>query len=288
MAEDVADLTLRAGVVGLATQMRVPIRFLDPRNRAVVLVHGFNVPEKEGFRVLDNFKRTLSHYAPGIEGDTFLCTWPGEWPSPHLPHGVRGTAYPRLVGTADRVAAVFWNSIFEWYARPSAPSELVIVAHSLGCRVTLGMLQAMTSSGKPQNLKRLVVILMAAAVPVKHVEMEGIFKDVFTVVDTVVVLHSEADVVLSTLFPVGQTLALDGWFPEAVGLRGNPRPGRWNRTERMQGFDHSDYWEEMETAVLIASMLGFAARRHDVGIPLATRKRLAAHNLPLLPLLPIS
>jgi hypothetical protein len=254
---------------------------MRPRSRAVLLVHGYNVNESEALGVLGRFKNTLGYYAPALLPDIFICSWSGNWNVPVL----RPLAYPFMLHNAHESAEPFWKAIRVWYDLPGAPNELVILAHSLGCRLTLEMLKLMHAQGRPLNLSRLVVILMAAAVPVQHIEDEGRLNSALGLADTTVVLHSEDDNILASFFGLGQTIAGDGWFPEAVGLRGAPQPGSWTRSERMQAFDHGDYWAELDTAALIATVLGFSARRHDAGIPLAARKLLRGHRLVEAPLL---
>ncbi len=160
------------------------------------------------------------------------------------------------------------------------------MAPSLGCRLVLETLLSFHSAGRPANLKRLIVILMAAAVPIEHFAPGGRLHPTLQVADVIVVLHSDADTVLSRFFGIGQTLAGDGRFPEAVGLRGYPRGTSWTRAQQMRAFDHSDYWKEMETAELVCRVLGFSIRASDSGIPLATQKVLSARRLPIMPLLP--
>ena len=71
-----------------------------------------------------------------------------------------------MLQNAHDSATTLLEDIQERYPDPSAPEELVIVAHSLGCRLVLDMLTAMGQRGRPIGLKRFVVILMAAAVPI--------------------------------------------------------------------------------------------------------------------------
>jgi hypothetical protein len=54
----------------------------------------------------------------------------------------------------------------------------------------------------------------------------------------------------------------------------------------MPGFDHGDYWRELETAELVCQVLGFPIRSGTSGVPLAVRKNLAMHSLATMPMLP--
>jgi pimeloyl-ACP methyl ester carboxylesterase len=281
MPDNVADLTLRGPGTSVATQGRMPTRFADPRRRAVLLIHGYNVTESNAAKTLDGFRTSLAYFAPDLPRDTFTCTWTGNMWS------LGPAAYPFMLRYAKRSAETLLKEIQEWYARPWAAEELVIVAHSLGCRLTLEMLSAMNSQGRPPSLKKLVVILMAAAVPVEHMELEGQLRAALKATDATIVLHSQDDGVLRKWFRIGQTVALDGRWPEAVGLRGSPQSAGWSQSVPMHAFDHSDYWAELETAELICRILGFPIRSSLRGVPLAMRKLLAQRQSSAAPLLPI-
>jgi esterase/lipase superfamily enzyme len=282
MRRDDPDITLRAMGTRVSTRAKMPIQFFDPRRRAVLLIHGYNVDEDEALKVLNEFKNTLSYFAPTLRPDIFTCTWAGNWKVPAL----RPAAYPFMLRNARESSETLLELIQDWYARPTAPQELVIIAHSLGCRVTLEMLQAMAIKGRPGRLRRLVVVLMAAAVPTEHVDHGGALEQATPFADVRVVLHSGSDTVLSFWFGLGQTIARDGWFPEAVGLHGYPQSVRWTRTEQMRAFDHGDYWAELETAEMICELLGIPIKQSAVsGVPLATRKLLKQHRVVLAPLL---
>jgi hypothetical protein len=281
MDENIADFTLRGPGTSVATRGRLPTEFTDSRDRTVLLIHGYNVTETAAAKTLNGFKASLAYFAPKLPEGTFTCTWTGNMWS------LGPAAYPFMLRYAKESAKVLLREIIKWYARPWAAEELVIVAHSLGCRLTLEMLSAMNSQGRPQSLKKLVVILMAAAVPVEHMELEGKLRDALGAADTTIVLHSQDDGVLRKWFRIGQTVALDGRWPEAVGLGGSPQSAGWSQSTPMHAFDHSDYWAELETAELICRILGFPIRSSSRGVPLAARKLLAQRSGTATPLLPI-
>jgi Alpha/beta hydrolase of unknown function (DUF900) len=284
MRYDTSDLNLRAFGTKVSSRMLVPIPFLDPRRRAILLIHGYNVNEAEALSAMGLFRRTLAHYAPSLLDDTFLCTWAGNWNIP----GLRPFAYPFMLHHARESALTLLEAIQQWYARLSAPEELVIVAHSLGCRLALEMLLGLEVAGRPVRLRRLIVILMAATIPTEHFVQAGRLFPTLRVADITVVLYSQDDNVLAWAFGLGQTLGGDGWFPEAVGLRANPPGTPWTHAQQMRSFDHGDYWHEMETAALVCGVLGLSVRSSELGVPLAARKALRGRGLPLLPLLPVT
>jgi esterase/lipase superfamily enzyme len=267
----------------VSNEAQLKTKFFQPRRRAVLLVHGYNVNETEAIKSLTDFREALGYFDPALAADTFICSWAGNWEIPIL----RPVAYPFMLRNAHESSETLLQAIHDWYATPLAPEELIIIAHSLGCRLTLEMLKTMAAQGRPQRLRRLSVILMAAAVPTDYVGRGGLLEIAATLPDVRVVLHSESDNVLSFAFGLGQTIARDGWFPEAIGLRGNPQSVPWTRTEQMRAFDHGDYWAELETAELVCAVLGIAIRRSSVrGVPLATRKLLRQHRNLLASLLP--
>lgn len=262
----------------------VPIRLLDPRRRGILLIHGYNVNEEEAVHKLGEFRTALAQFSPTLLPDTFICTWAGNWNIP----GLRPAAYPFMLRNARESAQTLLEVILDWYARPSAPEELVIVAHSLGCRLTLEMLAGLQRHGLPKGLRKLIVFLMAAAVPTEHLEPGGSLDGALRMPKVKVVMHSQSDSVLSTVFGLGQTLARDGWFPEAVGLRGFPKAAPWSLTEQMQAFDHGDYWVEAETAEIVCRVLGIVTRSTASRLPLGMRKLLAQRRINPTSLLPAS
>jgi hypothetical protein len=278
------DITLAAGQeVDDVPQVSLH-SFLVSRFRTVILVHGYNVSEGRALKSLGEFKAALSSCAPSLASGIFTCRWAGNWLTPI----VRLLAYPLIVGNAEDSSEPFLQIIEDIYRLDTATEELIIIAHSLGCRLTLEMLKRMAKAGRPPRLTKLTVILMAAAVPCQHVIDKDKLKDGADEPDALVVLHSEDDKVLSFAFGAGQTARFDGLFPEAIGLRGNPQSGPWTESIRMHAFDHGDYWSEAETARLICRILGIAVSPFaSVSIPLASRKQLNSYRNLAVPPLPM-
>jgi len=254
-----------------------------PRRRAILLIHGYNVTEDEALDSLGQFRDALTYYAPALLQNTFVCTWAGNWDIPLL----RPTAYPFILSKAKESADTLLEYLTDWYASPSAPAELVIIAHSLGCRLLLETLLKLRNAGKPPSMARLIVVLMAAAVPIDYFLPQREFLPLVGFVDVMVILHSHADTVLSTWFGPGQTAAHDGRFPEAVGLRGHPLGTPWTREHAMLEYDHGDYWRELETAEIVCEVLGLPISPSSRALPLRQRKALAMRDIPTLPFLPM-
>jgi hypothetical protein len=274
MRRETADITLRAQRDAVSKRPGVYAEnFGDPRKRCVLLIHGYNVSEPSAVAVLGPFREALAHFAPALKEDTFTCTWAGDRPVPLKP-----AVYPLMLKSARESAETLSYGIKVWYERDTAAPELVIVAHSLGCRLVLETLALIALRGRPARLKKLTVILMAAAVPTQHIAPAGHLHAALAAADVVVALYSTADRVLKWVFGAGQTAAADGWFPEAVGLRGHPPGTRWTTAKEMRAFDHRDYWAELETAELICRILGFPIRPWDVSRPLSVRKQLSRYQ----------
>jgi pimeloyl-ACP methyl ester carboxylesterase len=201
-------------------------------------------------------------------------TWPGD---KALYFG-GPAAYPWLKNVAVDTGEALFQSVMAEHAVGRGSEELIIVAHSLGCRVTLEFLERLHRAGRPARLRRVVVILMAAAVPV---EMDTLIRRAVSASDSVVVLHSSSDWALKLWFRFGQTFAGEGHMPEAIGLNGLPHDPGWAGDWQMIGFGHSDYWVSNETAEII----GLALRRHVPGIVLRNDPE-RVRTLPLPPSLP--
>jgi hypothetical protein len=281
---ETADINLLTYGNKVAKQANAPILFSrTPRARATILIHGFNVNEAESLKLLGRFRDALGHFAPSIKRDIFICTWAGNWNLPVI----RPAAYSFMLKNASETAETLIETFHEWYGLPEAPEELVIVAHSLGCKVILEMLAFMAKSGRPFKLKKLIVILMAAAVPVEHLIPGGKYHAALKVADTIVALHSPDDDILKPLiFGVGQTFGGDGRFPEAVGLHAHPEAAEWTAKNHMREYNHGDYWSEMETAQIVCGLLDIPIRPSERGPTLAARKLLDRRSLPVMPLLP--
>jgi hypothetical protein len=160
--------------------------------------------------------------------EVFELHWPGDHPS-----GLRvrnWMSFDARIGRADEAG----NHLAD-VLRAAAARDVVIVAHSLGCRVVLRALQNLHAG--PGGSPRMQVVLMAAAVPVEDCATGQFEKQPASA--TCTVLHSLHDMVLSLAYPPGQ--ALESRFAEAVGRRGLPRD-RWSARSHQTQLGHGDYW----------------------------------------------
>lgn len=127
-----------------------------------------------------------------------------------------------------------------------APTALYLIGHSLGCRVVLEILRAM--SGTPRyGVFVAGCSLMAAAVP------EEVARTAWPLLQGIgqprraCVLFSTHDLVLHYAFPVGETAAGEDVLPTAVGRYGEPHDlWDWRRDCAPDG--HGAYWADGRAA----------------------------------------
>lgn len=235
----------------------------------VVLVHGFNNDRAEageayaGLRAQQRKQLGLADFGrfDASLADDF---WPGDanW---GVLDGLDFLVYPAAVGIArDKVAL----PLAEFLRRCVDTQIIHFVAHSLGCRVVLEALAELARSGGGPRVGK--VCLMAAAVPVEMVCPGGRLAAGVDLAESVLVLYSPDDLVLTASFPPGQTLAGsgEGLFPEAIGHAGNV-PGN-ARSELVPKAGHGDYWGHNDSvaarhaANMIQAFLGFRSNAHRV------------------------
>lgn len=239
-------INLRARAVGgpLSAQ---PVFAAGRRpGRKVLLVHGFNTTQAEAEEGYDAFRELIARQAPRLASRLCPLYWPGD-------SQLKGGAYPWLVDRAAEAGALLAG----WLAEQE--DEMVIVAHSLGCRLTLEALAQVPLDQGP----RIRLFLMAAAVPVGLFEDDTALRRAVVRADSIDILHSRADGVLAFWFRLGQTAAPGeaDLLPEAVGLRGRPGKRLWTRAVEMPGYDHGQYWGGHRMASHLSHRLGAAVAK---------------------------
>src|SRR5439155_24462121 len=98
-----------------------------------LLLHGYNVSEREAEREFSDFEDALTSIAPPLSSELGRVLWPGDWGVPF----VRGLSYPWRVRTAIACAPQLADYISRRVTPGGTPTAVVIVAHSLGCRLVL-------------------------------------------------------------------------------------------------------------------------------------------------------
>ncbi|WP_157275341.1 alpha/beta hydrolase [Pelomonas sp. Root1444] len=209
----------------------------------LVLVHGFNNNRFEAQQAYAGFRsRQKGLLDPGagerlesVLGDAF---WPGDASFAGPLDIVDFLIYPATIETAQQAAAVL--SAYILGLRDVL--NLSFIGHSMGCRVILETIRLLVDTADFKTPIR-KVSLLAAAVPTFAVLPGGRLAAAFQAPAQVQVLHSKADLVLAGAFPIGQTVAGDGFLPSAIGRHGDvpASPGRVE-VRPVDGAGHSDYW----------------------------------------------
>jgi len=137
----------------------------------------------------------------------------------------------------------------------TAPVSISIVAHSLGSRMALELLDDYAQHPGTANVEFASLILLAAAVPTHFLEnLVALWQGALLPKKTLV-LFSGKDIVLAGPFRAGETIAGEGFFPRAVGATGHPPTGFWTEVESTAN-DHSGYFHDRVTARHVARFLG--------------------------------
>lgn len=216
-------------------QMHAPLRrtsdALAARHRIVLLVHGYNSSPAKAYKAFLPFKWDLLDRAPALTGQVGFVTWPGYWSNVFSP-----TSYHWMVRRAKDCAAELQRYIEERADITGARPTIVVVAHSLGCRLVLEALKELN----PAQQAAVQLVLMAAAYPV-NLASQNAMK--LRPLRSVVLFSSSDSVLRGPWFALGEKLAGDagGGWPEAVGVWGRPMFSAWLTREPMDDFGHGTY-----------------------------------------------
>ncbi len=256
---------------GLLPRVDVPPSVITA-STAIIFIHGYNTTKKDAETEYDTF----IHHAPSLETAGQACAF--FWPGDRAWGPVSSASYPLEIKPAKASAALLAEFLAAVVPPGPWPLLVVLICHSLGCRVGLELV-ARTVGLEPAIDFR--ACLMAAAVPVRFVEERGALRRAADALRRVLVLYSRADLVLGVAFRVGEALAFEGWFPEAVGWAGAPS-GLWGPAAvPMPGYGHGSYWPRQETATQVTAFLGRAGPHEIRGRALLCRDTPAARGTPL-------
>jgi hypothetical protein len=239
----------RVSNFGREPDWRMPITFL---------IHGYNVDPEGAASAYERLFSTSGMKTlppPLLESRRWLVYWEG-YASGGLATGktiLSPLTYAAQIPSACAAARALRQYIDQ---KSGGRAEVYLIAHSLGCRLALELLDqyAMMPSGAVPNFP--AVVLMAAAVPTHFFEdLKRLWKGAL-LPGRVVVMFSESDWVLKVPFRAGQTYAGEGLFPKAVGATGGPA-GYWARVVRTRN-GHSGYFGDPKARAEIASAMGDA------------------------------
>jgi hypothetical protein len=226
----------------------------------VVLIHGFSVDEEAARTAYAQFRKNLPQENK-MQLTQFF--WPGD---AHVSGLMSKVLYPWMPDRAENAAL----RLVTYLAGPLSSQaqgtvNLYIVAHSLGCRLTLETLRILSTHGDKFRIK--LVALMAAAVPIHAIKPNGRYALIDLASDRVQVHYSRRDLVLGAIFKAGQlfhstnpTNRLKG--RGALGFAGLPREYDHmphivdNRTQ----LGHGGYWSDPDVAEKVAEDLPSRAR----------------------------
>jgi len=229
----------------------------------VVVVHGYANSANRARSSYEKFEHQLaSARVPDYRIDRI---WWLLWPSDTVRvWKVPDPGYSLQIGRSEEAARRLLRYLLT-SPQTRSVDRITFIAHSLGCKLILHLLSELK---KDTGAKLTVpaICLMAAAVPVNACETDAAYGSPPLDRNPVgLVLHSSHDKVLRKAFPLGETLGLiasfrsttRSWWPQAVGLRGEPST-RWQPRTRMPNYDHGDYFVEPESAAQVARLFGVA------------------------------
>lgn len=270
-----------------------PAGLLGRARRLLLLIHGFNVTLCAAGCSYDKFQANLSL---AWNSRSMSVYWPGDAET-----GAQGflgrilsrsrsvASYPAQIERAKQSARVLAKYIAK--ARPQVggtpkpPLELSIVAHSLGCRLALQLLQQLQMLQAANILSIRLVVLMAAAVPVYLLRPNRELRDGLEASDRVLVYYSAEDKVLSTAFRPGQSVEVPfpyGWVAKerhALGRFGLSRDVPRNVEQIQTNHDHGGYWPDDEIAQRVAMELDDGIVKGDLFRPLQLRRLPAKRTI---------
>lgn len=227
------------------------------RHRYIILVHGFNVIEWKAEESFDKFRERSRAVSKDFPKELLSLTWPGK------------EIYPKAVQNARASGKILGAYISNLTNPFGKRPQIVLIGHSLGCRVILEALRWLCSNMSESEHNHIDLFLMAAAVPVQLVEPYERLWKATQFARRSHIYFSKGDWILRVFFPFGQTLtlnSLEGVIPTAVGLRGGPDDeGVWTESKPMRGYGHSSYWTGVEVIQEICGRLKMLDSRHPPG-----------------------
>jgi pimeloyl-ACP methyl ester carboxylesterase len=217
------------------------------RNRLILLIHGFNEPERKAIKSYSKFGNRLA-VAPAVGNDLVDVFWPagnGRIES--------SGSYPSVLQVAKATAAALDHHLQEAISPTGYPTRISMIGHSMGCRLALETARALIAK-EPQ--REVDLYLLAAAVPIDYVASGGHLTTAAMFARRKIVFYSRWDLMLGVGFRIGQRLSSDESSSEAVGWRGNPA-GFWGLNRLNTRLQHSRYWSNARVARLVRrSLLG--------------------------------
>lgn len=240
------------------------VRSPSGSTRIYLLVHGFNNDRIQARTSYRDFRERISDIIGlNLAGRIWEFYWPGY--ENLIAEPLRRYSVPRIANSAYTAVSYFrqvpkavsiGRLLGDYLLRLRAstrPTEVVLIGHSLGCRLILEALSEMAPRARSSQVP--AVFLMAAAVPVQHLQPSAPLRAAAELPRHRIALYSARDTVLRWTFPAGQLLAADGGLrPRALGLEGQPRDCWTGRDQTM--LRHGDYWSDSTTTPNVVRLFG--------------------------------
>jgi esterase/lipase superfamily enzyme len=247
-------------------------------SRLIVLIHGYNNTRAKARRSFEKFRGELRINA-WCRDEKVLGSFVGfHWPGDHWVGLISAMSFNARVQSAERAG----RRLAAHLATLDRRQEVVLVAHSLGCRVALEAVERIQTRRDYEGPRIRDVFLLAAAVPTSLCEDEAKFQRSDGCRQHV--LHSTRDRILRFAFPWGEYTAGDvEKRGPAVGFRGGPARRRWDESEPTR-LTHGQYWSSFRIADHVGALLGPRHSRHLAADGLEAEEiRLESRSLPERP-----
>lgn len=233
--------------------------------RIVLLVHGYNNDEAFATKAFSAFESMQRKLAGLPEGGDYASGWHAVrvyWPGDAAWGIASGLFFMGAIGNARRSGAILAGVVDQLRVRGNL-TEVMFVAHSLGCRVVLETLMNLP----PASARITRAVFFAAAVPTFKLEQQNVGRMGWAALKIDrdwLSLYSPNDGVLGKLFPAGESLTPgnEGALPTALGHE------LWTASNVMPvlgqaenpGAGHSDYWGWNEKTLDRARLANSMAR----------------------------
>ncbi len=229
--------------------------------RLVVLVHGYqNSADKAGgsFRSFEQGISVGLGFRPSsLIGSICYFHWPGDHPRLAVSVMTYSSRVRDALDSGELLAKYLAKEVDEG-------QEVVLIGHSLGCRVVVAALRHLRlrkEQGERVRCRVSHAFLLAAAIPVKgcvganqrwSIATPGVQEHVF---------FSDRDEALGHAFRLGEYMYASNWS-DAVGRQGEPQV-RWKDSECVStGYRHGQYWGSQEVANALIGAVGLCPAGH--------------------------
>ncbi len=276
------DLSVRERYVGgpvTRTVQEVPRYWTRYFPRLLILIHGFNVAL---CAACESYLKFTTHISLGVP-QTGRFFWPGDGTyrlfsqrvrtkrSP-IESGFSALSYPAQINSARNSAYRLAEFLSMLSARPGLKPDISIIAHSLGCRLTLEALTVLANQDPARRPRISLVMLMAAAVPRYMIRPGEELEVGARIPRKLYFLFSDQDKTLRLFFRPGQLFErarnprywLSWSEHRAIGLKGTgyQDPNRLRlRNILLENADHGDYWPNRKVAGLASNELDQESER---------------------------